>query len=167
MTSPNAFPPSWRTTKLRVAVKFAGAMEPCRNSLRKIVNFCAIYGCSNRSNWEKDLSFFRIPKVIIHCDETTRNVSAERRQLLVLRINRKDSDLSESHHRVCSSHFLSGRLKGVQGPAAFAVVCFCFCGKRRRSFTVPSVKLTNPDTASLLTVVFSELQDGGTGWNSS
>ena len=73
-----------------------------------MVNFCAVYGCSNRSNREKDKSFFRIPKVPVNCDDLTRNLSTERRHLWITRINRKNAELSGSHHRVCSDHFISG-----------------------------------------------------------
>eukprot|EP00795_Rhopilema_esculentum_P001849 gene1849-16342_t len=75
---------------------------------RHIVH-CAVYGCSNRSNREKDKSFFRIPKVPVNCDDLTRNLSTERRHLWITRINRKDTELSGSHHQVCSDHFISGK----------------------------------------------------------
>ena len=70
-----------------------------------MVNFCAIYRCSNR---EIDKSYYRSPEIPVKSDDSTRNLSVQRRLLWISRINRKDVDFSPSHHRVCSDHFISG-----------------------------------------------------------
>ena len=75
-----------------------------------MVNFCALFGCSNRCNREKDKSFFRIPKILLHGDEEMRALSIERRREWVSMINQKDTGLTASHHRVCSDHFVSGTI---------------------------------------------------------
>ena len=74
------------------------------------MNFCAVFGCSNRCNREKDNNFFRIPKILLHGDEEMRALSIQRRWEWFSMINRKDTDLSASHHRVCSDHFASGTI---------------------------------------------------------
>ena len=74
-----------------------------------MVKFCAVYGCSNRSNRERDRRFFSIPAVIKHSDEQTRVLSRERRAKWLAAIKRKD--LTEEKIRnasVCSDHFSSG-----------------------------------------------------------
>ena len=61
-----------------------------------MVNFCAVFGCSNRCNREKDKSFFRIPKIVLHGDEEMRALSIERKREWVSMIYRKDTDLTAS-----------------------------------------------------------------------
>ena len=72
------------------------------------MNFCAVFGCSNRSNREKGKSCFRIPKILLHGDKEMRTLSIERGREWISMINQKDTDLTRSHHRVCSDHFVSG-----------------------------------------------------------
>ena len=43
-----------------------------------MVNFCAIYGCSNRSNRETNKSFYRLPAVIRNQGERTEELSLRR-----------------------------------------------------------------------------------------
>ncbi len=76
-----------------------------------MVNFCAVVGCSNRSNSEKNKSFYRIPKILQQGDEELCTLSGERRREWIAMINRKDTDLSASRHRVCSDHFMSGAIR--------------------------------------------------------
>ena len=71
------------------------------------MNFCAVSGCSNRSNREKDKSCFSIPKNLLHGDEEMRALSVKRRREWFSMINRKDTDLTASHHRVRSDLFVS------------------------------------------------------------
>ena len=35
----------------------------------KMPTFCAVYGCSNRSDRERGQPFFRIPQVVVHKGE--------------------------------------------------------------------------------------------------
>ena len=52
---------------------YDGALSP------KMVNCCSVFGCSNRSDREKDRSFHRLLKLITHLDEQMKEHSAERR----------------------------------------------------------------------------------------
>ncbi len=76
-----------------------------------MVNFCAVVGYSNRSNSEKNMSFYRISKILQQGDEELRTLSGERRREWIAMINRKDTDLSVSRHCVCSDHFMSGAIR--------------------------------------------------------
>ena len=40
-----------------------------------MVNVCAVYGCSNRSNREKDRSYFRLPAIITRPNDERRKAS--------------------------------------------------------------------------------------------
>ena len=40
-----------------------------------MVNFCAVVGCSNRSDREKEISFYHLPAMIFHQGEKTRELS--------------------------------------------------------------------------------------------
>ncbi|CAH3164799.1 unnamed protein product, partial [Pocillopora meandrina] len=42
-----------------------------------MVNFCAVYGCSNRSNREKDRSYFRLPAIITRPNDEKQALSKE------------------------------------------------------------------------------------------
>ena len=73
-----------------------------------MVNFCAVYGCSNRSNREKDRSFFRLPAIITRPNDEKQAFSKERRATWLARIQRDDlSSNPNDFVRVCSDHFLS------------------------------------------------------------
>ena len=72
-------------------------------------NFCMVVGCGNDSAKRKDISFFRVPKVIKHQGEQTEKLSEERRRLWITAISR--ADLTEKileNDRVCGEHFVSG-----------------------------------------------------------
>ena len=55
-----------------------------------MVNFCAVYGCSNRSNREKDRSYFRLPAIITRPNDEKQALSKERRATWLARIRRDD-----------------------------------------------------------------------------
>ena len=57
--------------------------------LVKMVNTCAVFGCTNRSNRENK-SFFLIPTVIMHQGEKTKLLSAKRRDKWMENLNRND-----------------------------------------------------------------------------
>ncbi|CAH3156513.1 unnamed protein product, partial [Pocillopora meandrina] len=42
-----------------------------------MVNFCAVYECSNRSNREKDRSYFRLPAIITRSNDEKQALSKE------------------------------------------------------------------------------------------
>ena len=76
-----------------------------------MVNFCAIVGCSNRGDREKNKSYYRLPAVIHNQGAATEELSKKRRDLWLSRIAR--SDISKSTLpciRVCSDHFITGLL---------------------------------------------------------
>lgn len=70
--------------------------------------FCAVYGCTNRSNRETDRKFFGFPGIR---DRRGRELveGKQRRMLWLNAINRED--LTEEKLRnasVCSDHFITG-----------------------------------------------------------
>ena len=68
-----------------------------------------IVGCGNDSAKRKDISFFRVPKVIKHQGEQTEKLSEERRRLWITAISRADiTEKILEHDRVCGEHFVSG-----------------------------------------------------------
>ena len=74
-----------------------------------MVNFCAVYGCSNRSNRETDRSYFRLPAIITRPNDEKQALSKERRATWLARIRRDDLSSNPSDFvRVCSDHFISG-----------------------------------------------------------
>ena len=76
-----------------------------------MVHLCAIENCSNRSNREKEKSYFRIPKVIENQGEIVKNVSMRRRRKWLDNINRDDINENKTeNYRVCSDHFVSGNI---------------------------------------------------------
>ena len=73
-----------------------------------MVNCCSVFGCSNRSDREKDRSFHRLPKIITHLDEQTKEYSTERRSKWLSNIRRADLD-GKKFVWVCSDHFVTGK----------------------------------------------------------
>ena len=51
-----------------------------------MVNFCAVVGCGNRSDRDEGTRFFRLPSVITHQGEKTHDLSKNRRDLWLARI---------------------------------------------------------------------------------
>ena len=79
-----------------------------------MVNFCAVFGCSNRSNREKDKSYFRIPAIVTRSNAKKQALSIERRATWLSRIRREDLGADPSEfHRVCGDHFISGLYKCI------------------------------------------------------
>ena len=75
---------------------------------RKMV-ICAMVGCGNRSDRDKEKRFFRLPTVIDHQGELTLSISKQRQSLWLSRIKRQDLEPSRYRNvRVCSDHFVSG-----------------------------------------------------------
>ncbi|XP_013406439.1 uncharacterized protein LOC106170924 [Lingula anatina] len=70
-------------------------------------SFCAVFGCSNRRNRENDRSYYRLPKVITHQGDQTKELSQARRDKWLSNIGRSDiKESSYEHIRVCSDHFV-------------------------------------------------------------
>ncbi|CAL8333513.1 unnamed protein product [Boreogadus saida] len=70
--------------------------------------FCAVYGCSNRSTREKDKSFFRVPKVVVHKGEKCKRLTEQRRQKWILNLRLRSGGAESVYSRVCSDHFVRG-----------------------------------------------------------
>ncbi|KAL4232446.1 hypothetical protein ACF0H5_007139 [Mactra antiquata] len=80
-------------------------------------SFCAVFGCSNRHDREKDRSYYRLPKVIIHQGGRTAELSKARREKWLSNISRADlKPSSYDNIRICSDHFISKFL-----------ICFHMC----------------------------------------
>ncbi|XP_041665267.1 zinc finger protein 2 homolog isoform X1 [Cheilinus undulatus] len=70
--------------------------------------FCAVFGCSNRSNREKNKSFFRVPKVVTHRSEKYKQLTEKRRQTWIRNLRLKSRGAESVNARVCSDHFVKG-----------------------------------------------------------
>ena len=55
----------------------------------KMVKFCAVVGCGNRSNRDKDKSFYRLPAVVTNQGAHTEELSDKRRRSWLAAIRRK------------------------------------------------------------------------------
>ena len=72
---------------------------------------CVVIGCSKRSGRDKDVSFYRIPKVITHRGKQEYELTKKRRDGFLAAIARdgiKDTDVLRND-RICSRHFISGK----------------------------------------------------------
>ena len=78
-------------------------------SFRAMVNFCAVLGCSNGLNREKEKGYYRIPAIVSRSKPKKQALSAERRGTWLARTRREDlaADATE-FYRVCGDHFISG-----------------------------------------------------------
>ncbi|XP_034235759.1 uncharacterized protein LOC117642061 [Thrips palmi] len=76
-----------------------------------MVYACAVVGCTNRNNREKNLSYYCIPKVIANQCEKTLALSQKRRAKYLANIGRKDLQDKDvtNNTRVCSEHFTTGK----------------------------------------------------------
>ena len=74
-----------------------------------MVNFCAVFGCSNRSKREKDKGYCSIPAIVSRANPKKQALSVERRATWLACITREDlaADTTE-FYRVCGDHFISG-----------------------------------------------------------
>uniref|UniRef100_UPI00358E3415 THAP domain-containing protein 1-like n=1 Tax=Myxine glutinosa TaxID=7769 RepID=UPI00358E3415 len=73
-----------------------------------MVNFCCVVGCSNRSNRDKDVSFYCIPTVLERQGDHAAKLSKERRERWLSNIKRKGYEPAKSS-RVCSEHLVRGK----------------------------------------------------------
>ena len=71
---------------------------------------CIVVGCSKRSGRDKDISFYRLPKVISNKGSSILELSKKRRAGYVAAIARSDlTEKSMAYDRVCSRHFINGK----------------------------------------------------------
>ena len=70
---------------------------------------CAVIGCSNRSNKDKEKSFYRLPGVLTNQGRETECLSKKRQGIWLAKIKREDISPEQYYNvRVCSDHFISG-----------------------------------------------------------
>ena len=75
-----------------------------------MVNFCAVLGCSNRFNREKDKGYYRIPAIVSRSKPKKQALSVERRATWLARLRRENVAAdATAFNRVCGDHFISGR----------------------------------------------------------
>ncbi|XP_041843948.1 uncharacterized protein LOC121641751 [Melanotaenia boesemani] len=74
-----------------------------------MVNYCRVFGCTNRSDRQKHLEFYRLPKVIKNQGEECQKLSEERRRLWLAKLNQDLRGKNLDNIRICSAHFVSGR----------------------------------------------------------
>ena len=74
-----------------------------------MVHSCCVVGCSNRQGRDRGRSFYRIPKIIDGQGAKTKDLSIKRRSAWLASLNRKDWKPGNGA-RVCSDHFISGKL---------------------------------------------------------
>ena len=81
---------------------------------------CAMIGCGNRSQRDKEKSYYRLPSVISLQGSKTYDLSKKRREEWLARIKREDIKKDQfGNIRVCSDHFISGapaKLYDVNNP---------------------------------------------------
>ena len=71
---------------------------------------CVVLGCSKRSGRDKDVSFYRLHKIIVRKGQRIEQLSRRCREGFMSAISR--ADLTEkilNNNRICSRHFLSGK----------------------------------------------------------
>ena len=74
-----------------------------------MVNFCAVLGCSNLSNREKDKGYCRIAAIVSRSKPKKQALSVERRANWFARIRWEDLAVDATEfYRVCGDHFISG-----------------------------------------------------------
>ncbi len=77
-----------------------------------MVHFCAVHGCGSRSNRERNLSYFRIPKVRRMDGEKKQELKSKQQRMWLANINRADIKVEklndDNNYRVCSEHFIEG-----------------------------------------------------------
>uniref|UniRef100_A0A9J8B0E7 THAP-type domain-containing protein n=1 Tax=Cyprinus carpio carpio TaxID=630221 RepID=A0A9J8B0E7_CYPCA len=74
-----------------------------------MVNYCRVSGCTNRTDREKHLEYYRLPKVIKNQGEECQRLSEERRRLWLAKLNQDLRGKNLDNIRICSAHFLSGK----------------------------------------------------------
>ena len=71
---------------------------------------CIVFGCSKRSDRDKDVSFYRIPAVREGRGTAEQELSKRQREGFLAAISREDlTDSKIENSRICSRHFISGK----------------------------------------------------------
>ena len=75
-----------------------------------MTKICAVLGCSNRSERERDKIFFRVPKENKRRGERIRRLTKQRRERWLANLSILVTNGAESKYaRVCSDHFVKGQ----------------------------------------------------------
>ncbi|WAR30107.1 hypothetical protein MAR_003675 [Mya arenaria] len=80
-----------------------------------MVNSCSVFKCHNKANKSDNRKFFRLPEIILHQDDRTRELSTERRRSWLARLGQDFTGKNLSNIRVCSDHFISGQKSALYG----------------------------------------------------
>lgn len=75
----------------------------------KMVNSCRVHGCHNRSDRERHLKYYCLPKVVKNQGQQTKQLSEERRRLWIASLNQNFKGKNLENIRICSSHFVTGK----------------------------------------------------------
>ena len=71
---------------------------------------CVVVGCSKRSGRDKDVSFFRLPRIIKNKGVDVHSLSKRRRDGILAAISRVGlTDNILKNDRICSRHYISGK----------------------------------------------------------
>lgn len=74
-----------------------------------MVNFCAVYNCSNKLGKKFNGSFFRIPAINRSAGNFIQEIQKKRREKWLSALKREDIDEKKiAQLRICSDHFISG-----------------------------------------------------------
>jgi len=85
-------------------------------------NTCCIKDCYNRGRRDK-VSFHAIPTKVVQLGMRTRELSVRRRREWIAHINRKNW-APNKYTKVCSDHFINGRLQQVATLLATIVLLY-------------------------------------------
>ncbi|WAR23885.1 hypothetical protein MAR_037554 [Mya arenaria] len=72
-----------------------------------MVNSYSVFKRHNKANKSDNRKFFRLPEIILHQDDRTRELSTERRRSWLARLGHDFTGKNLSNIRVCSDHFIS------------------------------------------------------------
>ncbi|KAK0134275.1 hypothetical protein N1851_030155 [Merluccius polli] len=68
-----------------------------------MVHYCRVFGCTNRSDREKHLEYYRLPKVITNQGEQCQKLSEKRRRLWLAKLNQDLHGKNLDNVRICSA----------------------------------------------------------------
>ncbi len=84
--------------------------EQQSSGVQAVMVLCVVYGCSKRSGRDKDVSFFRIPRVISNKGEEVCGLSKKRKEKFFAAISRVGlTEKILKNDRICSRHYLRGK----------------------------------------------------------
>ena len=78
-----------------------------------MVATCCVIGCTNRSDHNKDISFYSIPAVLKHQGARTEELSAEHHRVWIAKINRNDWTPTRNSF-VCPVHLINSEINNYK-----------------------------------------------------